>query len=245
MLVTGRSRVFILCGIFATFVLLLFVIYSNFPELDLEHQKDFKYPRSLDEAKRLGRVLLHYRDRHMFAIFFGVVVVYIMLQSFAIPGSIFLTILSGYLFNFFVALLLVCTCSAVGASVCYLFSYIFGREFVVRKFPDRVRQWQGDIAKHQDDLLSYIIFLRVTPFLPNWFINIASPVLNVPFFHFFVGTFLGVAPPSFLYIQAGSTLEQMVHTNVAWDFHSLFLLTFFAVLSLIPVFWKKYKAKRA
>ncbi|KAJ1358539.1 hypothetical protein KIN20_016982 [Parelaphostrongylus tenuis] len=245
MLVTGQSRLLILGGIFTTLVLLLFAVYVKFPELEEEHRKDFKYPRSLQEAKMLGRVLLHYRDRHFFTIFFGVVIVYIMLQSFAVPGSIFLTVLSGYLFNFFVALFLVCTCSAVGASICYLLSYMFGRDLVVRKFPDRIKQWQGDVARHRGDMLNYIIFLRVTPLLPNWFINIASPVLNVPFFPFFLGTFLGVAPPSFFYIQAGSTLEQMVHTNVTWNFKSLLLLTFFAILSLLPVFWKRYKAKQS
>ena len=28
------------------------------------------------------------------------------------------------------------------------------------------------------NLLSYILFLRITPFLPNWFINIVSPVIG-------------------------------------------------------------------
>uniref|UniRef100_A0A7I4Y0R0 Transmembrane protein 41B n=1 Tax=Haemonchus contortus TaxID=6289 RepID=A0A7I4Y0R0_HAECO len=244
MLVTDRNRVCILVGLFASFVIMLLTVYYNFPVMDEKHRKDFKYPRSLEDAKSLGRVLLHYRDQHILTVFFGVVVVYVMLQSFAIPGSIFLTILSGYLFNFFIALLLVCTCSATGASICYLLSYLFGRELVLRKFPDRVRKWQGDIASHRENLLSYIIFLRVTPFLPNWFINIASPVLDVPLGVFFLGTFLGVAPPSFLYIQAGSTLEQMVHTNVTWNLHSVLLLTFFALLSLLPVLYKRFKIKQ-
>jgi hypothetical protein len=47
------------------------------------------------------------------------------------------------------------------------------------------------VKKHKDDLLSYIIFLRITPFLPNWFINVASPVIDVPLLPFFVGTFVG------------------------------------------------------
>ncbi|VDL83506.1 unnamed protein product [Nippostrongylus brasiliensis] len=244
MTVTDRNRIVILAGIFTSFVVLLCIIYRNFPDMDEEHRKNFKYPRNLDDAKSLGRVLLHYRDQHLLTVFFGVVVVYVMLQSFAVPGSIFLTILSGYLFNFFVALLLVCTCSATGASICYLLSYMFGRDLVQRKFPDRVRKWQEELAKHRENMLSYIIFLRVTPFLPNWFINIASPVLNVPIGVFFLGTFLGVAPPSFLYIQAGSTLEQMVHTNVAWNLNSVLLLTFFAVLSLVPVLYKRFKTKQ-
>ena len=40
-------------------------------------------------------------------------------------------------------------------------------------------------------MLNYIIFLRITPILPNWLINISSPILGVNIVHFFVGTFLG------------------------------------------------------
>ena len=48
------------------------------------------------------------------------------------------------------------------------------------------------VARHREHLLNYIIFLRITPFLPNWFINITSPVIDVPLMPFFVGSFLGM-----------------------------------------------------
>ena len=56
---------------------------------------------------------------------------------------------------------------------------------------------------------SYIIFLRITPFLPNWFINVVSPIIGVPLIPFYFGTVIGVAPPSFVCIQAGTTLQQL------------------------------------
>ena len=64
-----------------------------------------------------------------------------------------------------------------------------------------------DIVKveaQRGNLLSYIIFLRITPFLPNWFINIVSPVIGVDLRPFWLGTFVGVAPPSFVAIQVCS-----------------------------------------
>lgn len=33
--------------------------------------------------------------------------------------------------------------------------------------------------------------MRITPLLPNWLINLASPIFNVPVSAFFFGTFLG------------------------------------------------------
>lgn len=36
-------------------------------------------------------------------------------------------------------------------------------------------------------MFSYIVFLRVTPILPNTFINMASPVVGVPVLPFIAG----------------------------------------------------------
>lgn len=62
----------------------------------------------------------------------------------------------------------------------------------MKYFPERISKWQNEIQKQRENLLNYIIFLRVTPILPNWFINIASPVIDVPIKPFFFGTFLGM-----------------------------------------------------
>ncbi|CAI5442290.1 unnamed protein product [Caenorhabditis angaria] len=207
------SRTWLIPVIFAVFASAIFSIYLNFPEVSDEERIHLKYPRNLEDAKLLGRVLSKYKENNYSVVLSAVIVVYITLQSFAIPGSLFLTILSGYLFPFPIALLLVCSCSAIGAAICFTLSHLFGRSFVLSKFPERIAKWQVDLAKHRDDFLNYMIFLRVTPIVPNWLINIASPLLDVPLAPFFWGTFLGVAPPSFLYIQAGSTLEQLTHTS--------------------------------
>ena len=88
----------------------------------------------------------------------------------------------------------------------------------------------------------------------------ASPVVDVPVTPFFFGTLFGiatfkyyfdlkftkqgVAPPSFLFIHAGTTLQQMTNANVVWSWDSIAWLTFFALISLAPVLYKqmrKYK----
>jgi hypothetical protein len=63
------------------------------------------------------------------------------LQTFAIPGSISLSILSGFLFPFPLALMLVCFCSATGASLCYVLSFFLGRRLVYKYFPEKASQW--------------------------------------------------------------------------------------------------------
>jgi len=37
----------------------------------------------------------------------------------------------------------------------------------------------------------YLLFLRLTPLLPNWFVNVACPVVGVPLWKFAAATFIG------------------------------------------------------
>ena len=76
------------------------------------------------------------------------------------------------------------------------------------------------------------------------FINIVSPVIGVPLLPFWVGTFFGVAPPSFIFIQAGTTLQQLTSTMDPITVETVLLLIVFALLSLLPIVLKnKLKAK--
>lgn len=115
---------------------------------------------------------------------------------------------------------------------------ILGRPFVVKFWPDRTAKWAETIREHRGHLLNYIIFLRITPFLPNWFINITSPMLDVPLKIFFVATFIGVAPPSFVAIHAGTTLHQLSSSSGIVSATSILILTAFAALSILPIIFK-------
>lgn len=49
----------------------------------------------------------------------------------------------------------------------------------------------------------------------------------------------GVAPPSFVFIQAGTTLNKLTSTSEAWSWTNVGLLAMFAVLAVLPVLFKK------
>ncbi|XP_071830782.1 transmembrane protein 41B-like [Apostichopus japonicus] len=240
---TTKSLIYVAVIFLSALCVMLFVYYS-FPELEEDEKQHIKLPRDLDDAKALGKVLSRYNDKYYYQVMAGFFCTYIFLQTFAIPGSISLSILSGFLFRFPLALFLVCLCSAAGASNCYLLSHLVGVKLVKKYIPERVEKWSGAIARHREHLLNYIIFLRITPFLPNWFINITSPVLQVPLWPFFLGTFLGVAPPSFVAIQAGTTLYQLTHTGDAVSWTSVIVLAILAVLSILPAVFKQYLRKK-
>uniref|UniRef100_A4II98 Transmembrane protein 41B n=1 Tax=Xenopus tropicalis TaxID=8364 RepID=TM41B_XENTR len=241
---SARMSLLILVSIFLCAASIMFLVYKHFPQLSEEEREKIKVPRDMDDAKALGKVLSKYKDTFYVEVLVAYFTTYIFLQTFAIPGSIFLSILSGFLYPFPLALFLVCLCSGLGASFSYLLSYLVGRPVVYKYLSDKAIKWSQQVERHRDHLINYIIFLRITPFLPNWFINITSPVINVPLKVFFLGTFIGVAPPSFVAIKAGTTLYQLTTAGEAVSWNSVIILMVLAVLSILPaIFQKKLKKK--
>lgn len=57
------------------------------------------------------------------------------------------------------------------------------------------------VAKRRDYLFNYMLFLRVTPTLPNTFINVCSPIVGVPYLTFLVATMLGLLPATFVTVR--------------------------------------------
>ena len=94
------------------------------------------------------------------------------------------------------------------------------------------------VKNQKNNLLYYIIFLRITPFVPNWFINLASPLIDIPALPFILGTFIGVAPPSCVYISAGTTLHTLTSSTDVFSWGSVSMLIGFSILSLLPVWFK-------
>jgi uncharacterized membrane protein YdjX (TVP38/TMEM64 family) len=219
-----------LCGL-----LYLYIVYLYFPQMDEAERKLVKLPTSMEDAKNLGRILKKYNQDHFYNVLVSFFSYYVFLQTFAIPGSIFLSIMSGFLYPFPLALLLVCTCTTLGAAFCFALSHLAARKIMLRYFRSRIVQFQKKVETLKNDLLWYIIFLRITPIVPNWFINLTSPIINIPLFPFLLGTFLGVAPPSLVYIQAGKTLNDLVSTSSVFSAQSVIALVFVSLLSLTPV----------
>jgi uncharacterized membrane protein YdjX (TVP38/TMEM64 family) len=151
-----------------------------------------------------------------------------------------LSILGGYLFGLPIGLLYVCLCSATGASLCYLISDAIGGPIIETYFSERLGTWNRQLSGERKHLFNYMVFLRVTPFLPNWFINMASPHLHVPLGTFWVGTFVGVAPPSFVHVQGGRALTTLNDTSELLTPLNALALAVISILSILPVVIRRY-----
>jgi uncharacterized membrane protein YdjX (TVP38/TMEM64 family) len=126
------------------------------------------------------------------------------MQSFAIPGSVVFSLLCGPLFGPLSGWCLVCFATTIGANACNSVSNLFMRRILLARFPARVAFLEQKVKENSDNIFYFILSLRMSPLLPNWFINAASPVAGISIREFSVATFFGLMPINFLHVQAGA-----------------------------------------
>ncbi|KAK2996142.1 hypothetical protein RJ639_029466, partial [Escallonia herrerae] len=164
---------------------------------------------------------------------------YIFMQTFMIPGTIFMSLLAGALFGVVRGLFLVVFNATAGASSCFFLSKLIGRPIVSWLWPEKLKFFQAEIVKRRDKLLNYMLFLRVTPTLPNLFINLASPIVDIPFHVFFLATLIGLIPASFITVRAGLALGDLKSVKDLYDFKTLSVLFLIGLVSIFPTLLKR------
>jgi len=211
-------------------------VFLNFPPLEEPQRAKLKLPSNMQDVRELGAILSLYTDSYYYTVMIAYSLTYLFLQTFCIPGSIFLSFLGGTLFGLPVGVPLVCFLSACGASGAYFVSFMFGRPFLEYYFPEKSKLFGDQVDKHRRNLFNYFLFLRFSPLLPNWFVNIASPVFHVPFHIFWIGTFIGVSAQTFIAVKAGLTLQDIDDPRDILDVRAIATLFGLAFLSLLPTF---------
>lgn len=77
-----------------------------------------------------------------------------------------------------------------------------------------------------------MLFLRITPTLPNLFINLASPIVDVPFHIFFLATLIGLIPASYITVRVSKLL--CPHLTVVC-FHLILISLLLLALIILPI----------
>ncbi|KAJ7969700.1 SNARE associated Golgi protein family [Quillaja saponaria] len=223
-------------GVFLVFSTGLFCIYLTMPAA--EYGK-IKLPRTISDIRMLKDHLASYAKNHPAQFILGYCSTYIFMQTFMIPGTIFMSLLAGALFGVIRGILLVVFNATAGASSCYFLSKLIGRPIVSWMWPEKLRFFQAEIAKHRDKLLNYMLFLRITPTLPNLFINLASPIVDIPFHIFFLATLIGLVPASYITVRAGLALGDLKSVKDLYDFKTLSVLFLIGFVSICPTLLKR------
>ncbi|KAJ4957458.1 hypothetical protein NE237_024569 [Protea cynaroides] len=228
----------VVSGVIVSSVLGLLGLYYTMPASDYSF---LKLPRSLEELQILRDHLESYTNDYTIQVLMGYCAVYIVMQTFMIPGTVFLSLLAGALFGVFKGVALVVSAATAGASSCYFLSKLIGKPLVFSLWPDKLSFFQAQVAKRRKGLLNYMLFLRLTPTLPNTFINVASPIVDVPYHIFFLGTFIGLIPAAYLTVRAGLALGELRSLGDLYDFQAIATLFLIGAVSIAPTLLTKSK----
>jgi uncharacterized membrane protein YdjX (TVP38/TMEM64 family) len=232
----SRSELAVALTVFIVFSTGLFSIYLTMPAADYGK---IKLPRTISDLRLLKDHLVTYANINPAKFILGYCSTYIFMQTFMIPGTIFMSLLAGALFGVIRGLFLVVFNATAGASSCYFLSKLIGRPIVTWLWPEKLKFFQAEIAKRRDKLLNYMLFLRITPTLPNLFINLASPIVDIPFHIFFTATVIGLIPASYITVRAGLALGDLKSVKDLYDFKTLSVLFLIGFISIFPTLLKK------
>ena len=203
-------------------------------------------PGSKDLTLMREVIEFYMRDNYS-AVLVTLCAIYIFLQAFAIPGPAILAILMAALFGGWTGGMMSLACSLIGSSICYALFGVVGQPILNRFFMSGVQRFKSKIEENRGNIFFYFLFLRVTPLLPNWFINISSGNLGISFPVFFFGTLIGLIPNAIILARAGielATLGDAVDGPKGFEIQRALGLMAIGALALLPVLIKnRFKEK--
>jgi uncharacterized membrane protein YdjX (TVP38/TMEM64 family) len=203
---------------------------------------------TLDGVKGVGDLLQQLTDLNYYPMMLAHASCFLFLQSTAIPGTIFFNLLGGALFKMHIGYPICLVLNTVGSVCLYMLSHYFGRHIVQRFFQHRMDQFKElTVAKNDNTaLFIFMVSLRVFPFTPNWFCNVASAQLGINVWMFALSVFIGLAPYNYFTCKAGIVLQQLSSRSDIIDRNTTIqLVTLSAILFLVPFIKKKYDERKA
>jgi uncharacterized membrane protein YdjX (TVP38/TMEM64 family) len=202
---------------------------------------------SFETLRQHRAQLLALVERHPLLAPLAFMAVYAAVVALSVPGGAILTIAGGFLFGIAPATLYVVVGATVGATLVFLIARTALGDSLRARAGPRIRRMEEGFRA---DALSYLLVLRLIPIFPFWLVNIVPAFLGVPLRTYVFGTFVGIIPGSFVYASVGNGLGAVFEAGQTPDLGIIFepaiLLPIvgLALLALLPVAYRRYKARR-
>jgi uncharacterized membrane protein YdjX (TVP38/TMEM64 family) len=174
-----------------------------------------------------------------FAVAFAV---YVLVTGLSLPGASPLTVLYGWLFSFWPALLLVSFASTTGATLAFLASrYLFG-ELVQSRFGDRLERFHEALRKEG---AFYLFTLRLIPAVPFFVINVVMGLTRMRVWTFWWVSQVGMLAGTCVFVFAGSSvpsLKEVAERGVG-SLLDIRLVIAFVLLGVFPLAARRIMAR--
>lgn len=179
---------------------------------------------------------------------FAYMAAYAAVIALSLPIGTFATILGGLLFGPVIGTLWAAIGATFGASGIFLAARTALGDFLRGKAGSAVERMEEGFRANA---FNYLLVLRLVPVFPFWLINLVPAFSKIPLRVFAGATFLGILPATFVYAGVGHGLSAVLAEGRAPDLgiiakpEVLLPILGLAALALLPVAWKRWKARRA
>tara|TARA_B100001121_G_C18677187_1_gene616788 strand:+ start:678 stop:1331 length:654 start_codon:yes stop_codon:yes gene_type:complete len=160
--------------------------------------------------------------------------IYIFLTTISLPVALLLGLLSGFIFELYVAIIIISFASSIGATSAMLISRYFISDYISRRFEDEISQINNEINLHG---AYYLFALRMSPIFPFFVINVAFGLTKIKTSTFYLISQLGMLPGTFIIVLIGSELNNFLIKGSPFSFD---LVVYLTLLGIIPLAFKKY-----
>ena len=176
------------------------------------------------------------------------VTVYALSTALSLPGGVVLTVAGGFLFGVTLGTLYVVAAATLGATAVFLIARSALGSFLQERAGPFLKRME---AGFRENALSYLLVLRLIPLFPFFVVNLVPAFLGVSLRVYVLGTFFGIIPGTLVFILAGAGLGSVFDQGGQFTAGSVLTpeviagLVGLSLLSLLPVAYKRIKARRA
>lgn len=163
--------------------------------------------------------------------------IYVVVTALSLPGAAVMTVLAGALFGVWQGTLIVSFASSLGATLAFLVSRYFLRDWVRNRFRESVQKMDANVQKQG---AFYLFTLRLVPAFPFFLINLVMGLTALPVRTFYWVSQLGMLAGTFVYVNAGAQLSQLESLQ---GILSPSLIAAFTLLGVLPWLAKVVIAK--
>lgn len=208
-------------------VLLVVLLVIAFFALDLGKYFTLEYMQSQRQYFQ------DYYSQHQaltIAIYFFV---YVAVTALSLPGAAIMTLVGGAIFGLLMGTIVVSFASTIGATLAFLVSRFVLRDYVQKRFGEKLQAINEGIEKEG---VFYLFTLRLIPIFPFFVINLVMGLTPIKVVQFFLVSQVGMLAGTIVYVNAGSQLASITSLS---GILSPALLASFALLGVFPLIAKK------
>ncbi|MGC1487845.1 MAG: FAD-dependent oxidoreductase [Albidovulum sp.] len=187
-----------------------------------------RHPFDLAMLRDMIGQIESYRQAHplfVAAVFF---LAYVVVTALSLPLAVWMTLAVGALFGFGWGLLIVSFAASLGATLAFLASRYFLRDWVQARLGARLQTINDGIAR---DGAFYLFTLRLIPAVPFFVVNLLMGLTPIRAWVFYGVSQLGMLAGTAVYVNAGTQLAQLQSVS---DILSPALILSFAALGVFP-----------